>query len=100
MPVNAIAFVFGVWFLQQQPALPSSVALGALAVAALALAAAGYFTGQAMPPPGLPSPRIGLDGVSFAVACCLLGFFWAGMAAERRLADALSPDAEMRDVHV
>jgi hypothetical protein len=30
MPVNAIAFVFGIWVLQQQPALLPAWALGVL----------------------------------------------------------------------
>jgi competence protein ComEC len=98
MPVNAVAFVFGVWVLQRQPVLPPLFALAALAAAALALALGSGFSEAA--------PRRRIAGISSSlrgaacVACCVLGFAWAGLAAQWRLADDLAREAEQLDIRV
>jgi competence protein ComEC len=98
MPANAIAFVFGVWVLQQQPALPSLSALATLAAAALALAlGTGY--AEAVPHRRFAG-KLSLLQVAACAACCVLGFAWAGLAAQWRLADGLAREAEQQDIRV
>jgi competence protein ComEC len=94
MPASAIAFVFGAWLLQQQAALPSSFALGALALAGIALAATAWLA----PRPG--SQKIDWRMTAAPVASFVLGFAWAGLAADWRLADSLAPRWERQDIRV
>ncbi len=100
MPVNAIAFVFGVWVLQQQLALLSPTAFYVLAASALSLLVLAQAVARPSVQPVLGAARTVFRNVCFVLACCVLGFSWAGAAAERRLADALSPTAEARDIRV
>ena len=98
MRLAALAFACGVWLLQSQAALPSAVlclALGSLAVASAALA---WFSGrwrfQAGGDTALRTARRGL----VCVAVFIAGFLWAAGYAHWRLADALDPAWEGRDV--
>ncbi len=85
MRLNLVAFTLGILLLQTRPDLPAG---GAWALMALPLAVAAAW-GR------LPGRR------PLAVAACLLaGFGWAAWRAEVRLADALSPAWEGRDVEV
>jgi competence protein ComEC len=86
-----LAFVGGVCWLQTQADLPSGVALATLAAAALILASASRWLSGA--PPAL---RI----AAIVSAACLTGFVYAGTQAALRLADALDPTDEGRDIVV
>jgi competence protein ComEC len=86
------AFVAGVFLLQQQPALPARALLAAAAIAALVVGAMA-----------LRSRWRRDGGQRFAAAMLLataftLGFSYAGWRAHQRLAVALSPHDEGRDV--
>ncbi len=86
------AFVAGVFLLQQQPALPACALLAAAAIAALVVGAMA-----------LRSRWRREGGQRFAAAMLLataftLGFSYAGWRAQQRLAVALSPHDEGRDV--
>lgn len=84
MRTNILAFVLGVWLLQQQAVLPGL----AWVVLLLPLWLAGRF---------LPAlPRDLLAKVFFLG----LGFFWATFMAQLRLADALPSVWEGRDIQV
>jgi competence protein ComEC len=102
MPANAIAFVFGAWLLQQQPALLSPFALGAMAGAALVVAllpaAVGLLSREQANAP-VRGIRLA-QWVTTCVACCALGFAWAGLMAQMRLADQLAAEAEQQDIRV
>jgi competence protein ComEC len=85
--LNILAFTAGVLFLQVQPALLASAWLAALAfVFPLAL---GY-------------RRLRLPGAAVLVvlAAFALGFAWAGLRAEWRLAEALAVEWEGRDIEL
>ena len=85
MPWRIIAFALGVWSLQQCAVLPPpSLFILAVASAALLLLA----------PPARRRPWLML------LAAALLGFAWAGARAQLRLADALPPALEGRDISV
>jgi competence protein ComEC len=91
MRVNVLLFVAGAWLLQQQAELPSwMAALPLLAVAAGVLAARHRRT---------PHAKIAAR-VLAGILCCGLGFLWAALLAQQRLADALPADLEGRDVVV
>lgn len=83
-------FVAGVWLLQQQAALPGLLALSALAASGLAavLSAASVR--------GCPWIRRTVA----ACGCAALGYAWAGGCAQLRLADALAPAWEGRDLRL
>lgn len=84
MRTNILAFVLGVWLLQQQAVLPGLAWVGLL----LPLWLAGRF---------LPKvPRRLLVWVIFLG----LGFFWAAFIAQLRLADTLPSVWEGRDIQV
>ncbi len=90
MQLNILCFVIGAWLLQQQPALPP------LAWAwALALPAAAWF---------LPSNRGRAlwftRQAALKAGFLAAGFLWAAAFAAWRLADALSPEWEGRDVEL
>ncbi|MHB9103041.1 MAG: ComEC/Rec2 family competence protein, partial [Sulfuricella sp.] len=84
MRTNILAFVLGVWLLQQQAALPGLAWVGLL----LPLWLAGRFL--------LAAPR----GLLAKVFFLGLGFFWAAFMAQLRLADALPSVWEGRDIQV
>lgn len=89
MPWRVIAFALGVWSLQQQAVLPSPSFLAAIAFAGGGLLLAGRCD-------GLRRARLatGLFGAG------LLGLAWAGAMAQWRLADALPPAWEGRDIEL
>jgi competence protein ComEC len=85
-----IAFALGVWWLQQQPALPDFALAWPLALLPLAALAAW---------------RAGVVGRVLARGCLLVlaagcGFWWAGWLAQARMADALPAEWEGRDITV
>jgi competence protein ComEC len=90
MRVGILCFVAGAWWLQQQPVLPDGA--WSWAAAALGLAAA------AVRPSGV-AQRLAREALVKA-GCLALGFSWAAGCAQQRLADALSPEWEGRDIAV
>ncbi len=88
MRIAIIAFVLGVWLLQQQPMLPSGRTLGLLA-AVLS---------------GLTFLCFRFSGRSRRLLACLVmllaGFVWAALLGQLRLADALPVADEGRDLLV
>src|SRR5688572_195716 len=90
MRLAVLCFVAGAWLLQQQAVLPG---LGwPLAAAAAGLAAAFL----------RPQARVWsvLRQVLVMAGCVALGFSWAAGCAQYRLADALPPEWEGRDIAV
>ncbi len=90
MRLNVIFFVAGVWWLQQQPALPGAEWAWPVAfagAAAIWVRADGAVLGWA---------REAL----VKLACFALGFAWAAWFAQQRLADTLPPEWEGRDIAV
>ena len=90
MRLNVVCFVAGVWWLQQQAALPDwSWAWALAAIVALAV---------------LVRPRsplaCGTRAVLVKLACLAAGFAWAAAMAHWRLADALPPQWEGRDIEL
>ena len=88
-----LGFALGVWLLQQQPELPAWATLG-VALGALALGYAVLSLAQRL---GRPEHRWPLLLIA-AAACGLAGFDWAAWRAASRLADALPPAWEGRDL--
>src|SRR5512134_1953085 len=88
MRLSILCFVAGVWWLQQQPALPD--AAWGWAVAALGLAAAALRPADA-------AWRLARTALVNA-GCLALGFSWAAWYAQLRLADALPAEWEGRDI--
>ncbi|MBW7903168.1 MAG: DNA internalization-related competence protein ComEC/Rec2 [Rhodocyclaceae bacterium] len=87
MRLSVLAFAAGALLLQMQAALPTtaqSLALAALLPVAL----------------GCRRLRLPGAGVFVVVAAFALGFAWAGLRAEWRLADALPAEWEGRDVEL
>lgn len=85
-----IAFAAGIWWLQQQPALPPLAwAWVLLAVAAAAVA----FRGVA-------AWRHSIRTVLTLMVCAGGGFFWTAGLAHLRMADALPSEWEGRDISV
>jgi competence protein ComEC len=90
MRLNVLSFVAGVWWLQQQPALPGAEwawPVAFVGVAATFARADGVALGCAR------------EAV-VKLACFALGFAWAAWCAQARLADALPPEWEGRDIAV
>jgi competence protein ComEC len=87
MRLALVGFALGTALVQLQPALPSGLALGAIAVAG----GAGFM----LPP--LLAQNWQRAGVA-SIAALLLGFAWAGAFAAWRLADALPSEWEGRDI--
>ncbi len=85
-----IVFVAGIWWLQQQPALPSLAWAGLLPVIWAAIVM-------------LRGPwawrRYARLALTWAL-CAGAGFFWAAALAQWRLSDALPLDSEGRDITV
>jgi len=95
MRTFVLAFAFGVWLLQQQPALPAAGRLAVLGAAALPLLVLRWRLHG--------SARAALRRASvLALACAAaaLGFVWSAGFAHLRLADSLSPALEGRDVEL
>jgi len=84
MRTNILAFVLGIWLLQQQAALP--------VLAWVVLLPPLWLAGRFLP----PAPR----GLLTRVLFLGLGFFWAAFMAQLRLQDALPPVWEGRDIQV
>ncbi|MBI3935867.1 MAG: DNA internalization-related competence protein ComEC/Rec2 [Betaproteobacteria bacterium] len=89
MQLNIIAFVAGIWTLQQQPDLPTDYRTWSL----LAAAAAALAWWQ----PAARASRWLKWSLAKAVWIAL-GFAWAAFAAHWRLADTLPPQWEGRDI--
>ncbi|HUW49963.1 MAG TPA: DNA internalization-related competence protein ComEC/Rec2 [Sulfuricella sp.] len=85
---NIIAFVVGVWLLQQQAALPPNLAWGGL----LPLLWLAFKF--------LPDRFSFLHSLLVKLALFGLGFFWAAFMAQSRLADALPAAWEGRDIQI
>src|SRR5690348_11423014 len=90
MRLGILCFVAGAWWLQQQAALPELAWPGAVAIAGVAMAGIRP-RGRAL---GAARRLIVLAG------CCALGIAWAAWCAQQRLADALPPEWEGRDIAV
>jgi competence protein ComEC len=90
MRLNILCFAAGAWWLQQQAVLPD---VGW----AWALGAAGLIATAARPESG--ALRL-LRELLVKAACVALGFSWAAWCAQQRLADALPPEWEGRDIAV
>ncbi len=85
MQVNILVFVFGVWLLQQQAALPTLAWWLALPLPVAA---------------GLMCRPLALRRVLFAAAWASAGFLWAASFAQVRLSDQLPPRLEGRDIRL
>ena len=85
MQVNILAFLIGVWLLQQQAVLPALAWWLALPL----LMVAG----------GLCRPAV-LRGTLFAVVWVGAGFLWAASFAHFRLSDELPPQWQGRDIRL
>ena len=102
MRLACIAFVFGAWVLQQQAVLPDVAVLLALAgAAALALVLVRVL--EASRRDAQRASHAGSAGAAIRIAIALIawtviGFAWAAFRADARLAQALPPDVEGRDV--
>ncbi|OHC71230.1 MAG: DNA internalization-related competence protein ComEC/Rec2 [Rhodocyclales bacterium GWA2_65_20] len=79
------AFAVGIVWLQWQPALPDLTALAAFAALGTAL---------------LALPFVSRLRAAAPVGAFLVGIAWAGFMAQARLADALPPENESRDIEV
>lgn len=80
-----LAFVFGVWLLQQQATLPSPAWFAAFVLIGL---------------PFLLRRHAALFRIFIVLVSLLAGFLWASGVAHLRLADALPSEWESRDVQV
>ena len=90
MRLNVVCFALGVWLLQRQAELPAPGAIWIGIAGATAILV-------------LPQRLAALRGVRLALtkaSCCVLGFCWAATIAHWRLADALPPEWEGRDIEV
>jgi competence protein ComEC len=84
MPWRVLAFAFGIGLLQQLAVLPAPTFLAAAALGGVLLWRPGYGRWRGLAP----------------IGALLLGFAWAGGWAHLRLADALPPAWEGRDMLV
>ena len=90
MRLNILCFVAGAWWLQQQAELPDMRWAAAAAVALLVTRlvhpadGAGWLAREAIVKAG----------------CLACGFAWAAVCAQHRLADALPPEWEGRDIEI
>lgn len=89
MVVFAVSFTLGVWWLQQQPALPDLVWAWLLPGLLPAL----------LIPHRTPLHRL-LRTLLIALLACGLGFYHAAWQAERRLSSSLSDEWQGRDIAV
>ncbi|MGH8642499.1 MAG: DUF4131 domain-containing protein, partial [Burkholderiales bacterium] len=90
MRLNILCFVAGVWWLQQQPALPD---------AHWALVAAATLLATRLVRCGTPAQRLVREAIVKS-ACVACGFGWAATCAQNRLSDALPPEWEGRDIEL
>ncbi len=90
MIAHIIAFAVGIWWLQQQAALPALTWAAALVPGVLLL-----FLLR-----GTDPLRCLLRWLLPLVLCAAAGFMWAAACAHLRLADALPPEWEGRDITV
>jgi competence protein ComEC len=88
MRLDILCFVAGAWWLQQQAELPGPGWPWVLAAAVL-VATLGHAQS--------PTARV-LKELAVKAGCVALGFSWAAWCAQQRLADALPPDWEGRDI--
>src|SRR5262245_60993864 len=88
MRLNILCFVAGAWWLQQQAELPDM---------RWAAAAAALLAARLVPADG---PGWLAREVVVKAACMACGFAWAAACAHHRLADALPPEWEGRDIEV
>jgi competence protein ComEC len=95
LPAALAAFVAGVFLLQQQAELPASATLAALALAAAAGGAAATSAWRRRAAGGR-----WLAAAMLLAAAAAGGFAYAGWRAHERLAAALSPADEGRDVEL
>ena len=86
----ALGFALGVWLLQRQPELPGFLWMLIGLASACALLAGARFSKRAAP----------LTAVLVLASFAILGFSWAALFAQLRLADRLDPEIEGRDVAV
>ncbi len=92
MRLNVVCFALGVWLLQRQAELPApGVIWFTVAVAAAA---------AILPWPQHPAAPGGARAALMKAICCALGFCWAAALAHWRLADALPPEWEGRDIEL
>jgi competence protein ComEC len=91
------AFVIGVFALQQQAELPSHAALLVLAVALAAAIATAWFMARSRQRDEVRN-RAAL--ALLALAAALAGYGYAALRAELRLADALAPADEGKDLRI
>lgn len=90
MRLNIAFFGLGVWLLQQQPELPPLSAALLLAAALPAVLACARND----------TTLLVIRRVLLALLCAALGYYWAAAIAHNRMADALAPEWEGRDVQV
>jgi competence protein ComEC len=90
MRINILCFAAGAWWLQQQAMLPAEGWSWALGVAGLAV--------TLVRPTGAAGRW--LRAAAVQAACFALGFSWAALAAQHRLADALPAEWEGRDIAI
>ena len=90
MRLNILCFVAGAWWLQQQAELPDVRWAAAAAVALLATRLVHAADGLGWT----------VREAAVKVACIACGFAWASACAQHRLADALPPEWEGRDIEI
>ena len=90
MRLNVLSFAAGAWWLQQQAVLPDTAWAWAVVLAGTV---AGTLRAERA------AFRLARE-IAVKVACFALGFSWAAGCAQSRLADALPPEWEGRDIAV
>lgn len=91
MTLFALIFVLGAWVLQQLPVLPTlQWALLLIPLISLVVFSRRYSSVTAQ----------SINQLSLVVLAFAAGFFWAAMCAQQRLADALPPEWERRDIQI
>ncbi|MDR2240871.1 MAG: DNA internalization-related competence protein ComEC/Rec2 [Zoogloeaceae bacterium] len=101
MRMSIIAFAAGVWFLQQQAALPGWPALAALLAVSAGLAVAAAWMRHRRSAPAHIAVVISATlaaAISAAISAALIGFIWAAAMGQIRLADTLPEENEGRDI--
>jgi competence protein ComEC len=87
MRSGIVAFALGVWLLERQNALPGGLAVVAMALAGVCALYAARTTTR-------PVAR----GIFVAAACFVIGFAWAALLGQLRIADRLDAALEGRDI--
>src|SRR4051812_14752972 len=90
MRASIVLFACGAWYLQRQPELPPLAYAWVLccAVPAYVLTRSRSRGAQAA------------GAIALALVACAAGFFWSALRADLRLADALPPTWEGRDIEI